>query len=153
MFSGTGWVLGHPRRAHPLTPAAVHSRGATALHNAARNGDRRFVRLLVDANAKVNAQDSIMCAVSARGESAVECTGPSPRRRRPCRNTPLHYAAARNGDRRIVRLLVDANAKVNAEGNYGCAVCACGESAVECAGRVPAAVGRAGTRRCTLPRP
>ncbi len=65
--------------------------------------------------------------------------------------TALHWAAS-NGNRRIVRSLVDADAGVNTQDPYGCAVCTCGESAIECAGRVPAAVGRAGTRRCTLPR-
>ena len=64
--------------------------------------------------------------------------------------TALHWAAM-DGNRRIVRSLVDADADVNAQAGGGCAVCACGES-VECAGRVPAAVGRAGARRCTLPR-
>jgi ankyrin repeat protein len=53
--------------------------------------------------------------------------------------TALH-SAANYGNRRIVRSLVDADADVNAKTRYGCAVCACGESAVECAGRVPAAV-------------
>ncbi len=66
-------------------------------------------------------------------------------------NTALHWAAF-NGNRRMIRSLVDADAAVNAQNRYGCAVCACGESADECAGRVPAAVGRAGSRRCTLPR-
>jgi hypothetical protein len=77
---------------------------------------------------------------------------PRSRRRLPCRYTPLHYAA-RYGNRRMIRLLVDANADVNAQYAFECAVCARGESAVECAGRVAAAVGRAGTRRFTLPRP
>jgi hypothetical protein len=69
-------------------------------------------------------------------------------------HTALHHAA-RRGNRRIVRSLVDADAVVNAQDDVygGCAVCACGASAVECAGRVPAAVGRAGPRRCTWPRP
>ncbi len=66
-------------------------------------------------------------------------------------NTALHYAA-RNGDRRIVRSLVDADADVNAQDRIGCAVCARGESTVECAAPRPAAVGRAGTCRCTWPR-
>ncbi len=66
-------------------------------------------------------------------------------------STALHYAAL-YGNRRIVRLLVDANADVNAQNDSGCAVSACGESADECAGRVLAAVGRAGGRRCTGPR-
>jgi hypothetical protein len=65
--------------------------------------------------------------------------------------TALHWAAL-FGNRRIVRLLVDADADVNAQDHIGCAVCACGESAIECAGRAPAAVGRAGPRRCTGPR-
>jgi hypothetical protein len=65
--------------------------------------------------------------------------------------TALHYAAD-YGNRRIVGLLVDANADLNAQASNGCAVCARGESAIECAGRVPAAVGRAGSRPCTRPR-
>ncbi len=64
--------------------------------------------------------------------------------------TALHWAAI-HGNRRIVRSLVGFNADVNARDDNGCAVSACGESA-ECAGRVAAAIGRAGTRRCTLPR-
>jgi hypothetical protein len=47
-------------------------------------------------------------------------------------STALHYAAL-YGNRRIVRSLVDANADVKARDREGCAVCACGESAVECA--------------------
>ncbi len=66
-------------------------------------------------------------------------------------NTALHWAAA-YGNRRMIRSLVDADADVNAQNDAGCAVCARGESAVECAGRVAAAVGRAGPRRCTVPR-
>ncbi len=65
--------------------------------------------------------------------------------------TALHWAAY-YGNRRIVRSLVDADADVNAQTVSGCAVCACGESADECAGRARAAVCRAGTRRCTRPR-
>jgi hypothetical protein len=72
--------------------------------------------------------------------SAVHSTG----------NTALHWAAY-HGNRRIVRLLVAFGAVVNAQNRFGCAVCACGESA-ECSGRVPAAVCRAGPRRCTGPR-
>ncbi len=65
--------------------------------------------------------------------------------------TLLHLAAA-YGNRRIVRLLVAYGADLNAEVDDGCAVSACGESA-ECGSRVPAALGRAGPRRCTMPRP
>ena len=68
-----------------------------------------------------------------------------------CGMTALHWAAIK-GNRRMIRSLVAANADVDAQNCWRCAVCARGESAVECAGRVPAAVGRAGTRRCTLPR-
>ncbi len=46
-------------------------------------------------------------------------------------NTALHYAAKYN-HRRIVRLLVGFHADVNAHNRYGCAVCACGESAGQC---------------------
>jgi hypothetical protein len=60
--------------------------------------------------------------------------------------------AAYHSNRRIVRALVASGADVNAQDRGGCAVCACGESA-ECGGRVAAAVCRAGTRRCTWPRP
>ncbi len=52
--------------------------------------------------------------------------------------TALHWAAY-YGNRRIVRSLVAFNADVNAQDRFGCAVCACGESADECAGRAPAA--------------
>ncbi len=51
-------------------------------------------------------------------------------------STALHWAAV-YGNRRIVRLLVASGADVNAQNDYGCAVCACGESTVF-AGRVPA---------------
>jgi ankyrin repeat protein len=75
----------------------VHSEyGYTALHWAAYYGNRRMIGSLVDADADVHAQTDYGCAVCACGESAVECAGPSRRRRRPCRYTPLHFAA-RNG--------------------------------------------------------
>ncbi len=103
--------------------------------------------------------------VDPRGEPAVLCfgyrlgTGVPPWGPPPHPGPAVHsdgktalHSAAMIGNRRIVRSLVDANAGVNAQNDYGCAVCACGESADECAGRVPAAVGRAGGRRCTLPR-
>jgi hypothetical protein len=96
VFSGTGSVLGYPRGAHPRIP------------------------------------------------------GPAVHRYNRC--TALHYAAD-CGNRRIVRLLAAFNADVNAQDFIGRAVSACGESAVECGGRVRAAVCRAGARRCTLPRP
>jgi hypothetical protein len=64
-------------------------------------------------------------------------------------NTALHYAAE-CGNRRIVRLLVASGADVNAQDDEWCAVSACGDRP-ECAGRVPAAVCRAGGRRCTVP--
>jgi hypothetical protein len=65
--------------------------------------------------------------------------------------TALHWAAL-YGNRRIVGTLVASGADVNALNRAGCAVSACGESAFECGGRVPAAVCRAGARRCTWPR-
>jgi hypothetical protein len=64
--------------------------------------------------------------------------------------TALHHAAM-FGNRRIVQLLIAFNADVNAQSHSGCAVSARGESG-KCGGRVPAAVCRAGPRRCTLPR-
>jgi ankyrin repeat protein len=46
--------------------------------------------------------------------------------------TALHHAAI-HGNRRMIRSLVDADADVNAQDRNGCAVCARGESADECA--------------------
>jgi ankyrin repeat protein len=43
----------------------VHSFGHTALHWAAKYGNRRIVRSLVGSGADVNAQDDYGCAVSA----------------------------------------------------------------------------------------
>ncbi len=65
-----------------------------------------MIRLLVDADADVNAQTCDGCAVCARGESAVECTAPSPRRRRPCRDTPLHFAAFNGHSSSVAELLL-----------------------------------------------
>ncbi len=59
----------------PHPGPAVHSGGMTALHWAAEYGNRRMIRSLVDADAAVNAQNYVGCAVCARGESAVECAG------------------------------------------------------------------------------
>ena len=89
---------------HPVP--AVHSDGMTALHWAAFRGNRRMIRLLVDANADVHAQNINGCAVCARGESAVECAAPSRRRRRPCRYTPLHYAALHGHANNVAELLL-----------------------------------------------
>ncbi len=97
LFFGYRLGTGVPPWGPPPHPGpAVHRYGNTALHWAAVYGNRRMIRSLVDAKAKVNAQDDYECAVCARGESADECAAPSRRRRRPCRWTPLH-SAARNG--------------------------------------------------------
>ncbi len=77
----------------------------TALHEAARNGNRRMIRLLVDADADVNAQNRFGCAVCARGESA-ECAGRVPAARRPCRDTPLHWAAINGHSSSVAELLL-----------------------------------------------
>ena len=77
----------------------------TALHMAALRGNRRIVRSLVASGAVVNAQTDWGCAVCACGESA-ECAGPSPRRRRPCRDTPLYYAADRGRSASVAELLL-----------------------------------------------
>ncbi len=90
----------------PHPGPAVHSIGRTALHWAAEYGNRRMIRSLVDADADVNAQDHIGCAVCACGESADECAAPSRRRRLPCRNTPLHYAAAKGHSSSVAELLL-----------------------------------------------
>ncbi len=91
----------------PHPGPAVHSLGWTALHWAAMIGNRRILRSLVDADADVNAQDDNRgCAVCARGESAGECAAPSPRRRRPCRWTPLHWAAYHGQSASVAELLL-----------------------------------------------
>ena len=90
----------------PHPGPAVHSDGNTALHSAAYYGNRRMIGLLVDADAKVNARNDIGCAVCARGESAVECTAPSRRRRLPCRHTPLHKAAFKGDSSSVAELLL-----------------------------------------------
>ena len=90
----------------PHPGPAVHSGGMTALHWAAMCGNRRIVRSLVDADADVHAQNCHGCAVCACGESAVECAAPSPRRRRPCRNTPLHAAAFKGHSACVAELLL-----------------------------------------------
>ncbi len=90
---------------HP-GPAVHRASGWTALHFAAANGNRRIIGLLVDANADVKAQTRSGCAVCACGESAVQCAAPSRRRRRPCRNTPLHVAAERGRSASVAELLL-----------------------------------------------
>ncbi len=106
MCSGTGWGTGVPPWGPPPhSGPAAHRFGNTALHYAASNGNRRIVRLLVDANADVNALTDGGCAVCARGESA-ECAGPSPRRRRTCRGTPLHFGASNCHSSSVAELLL-----------------------------------------------
>ena len=111
----------------PHAGPAVHRYGSTALHWAAIIGNRRMIRSLVDADAAVNAQDDYYgCAVCARGESAVECAAPSRRRRRPCRYTPLHYAAFKGDSSSVAELLLrgaDGAVQVNGifYGGYRCA--------------------------------
>ena len=106
--------MGSTRHAGP----AVHSGGRTALHYAADYGNRRMIRSLVDADADVHAQNDVGCAVCACGESAVECAAPSHRRRRPCRNTPLHHAA-RNGHSSSVAELLLRGADGAVQDNFG----------------------------------
>ncbi len=77
----------------------------TALHFAAIHGNRRIVGLLVASGAVMNARNNNGCAVSACGESA-ECRQPSPRRRLPCRATPLHYAAGEGHSASVAELLL-----------------------------------------------
>ncbi len=84
----------------------MHSGDWTALHWAAFNGNRRMIRLLVDADADLNGQNGSGCAVCARGESAVECAGRAPAARRPCRNTPLHLAAFNGHSSSVAELLL-----------------------------------------------
>ena len=76
LFSGTGWVWGIPVGPPPHPGTAVHSAGSTALHWAAFYGNRRIVRLLIDAKADVNARTRDGCAVSA--SASAECGGRVP---------------------------------------------------------------------------
>jgi hypothetical protein len=85
----------------PHLGPAVHSIGRTALHHAARRGNRRIVRSLVASGADVNSQNDFGCAVCACGESA-ECAG----RVAACRQTPLHSAAAYGHSNNIAELLL-----------------------------------------------
>ena len=89
----------------PHPGPAVHSNGRTALHWAAMYGNRRMIRSLVDADADRNAQNRIGCAVCACGESA-ECAGRVPAARRPCRHTPLHWAAGHGHSASVAELLL-----------------------------------------------
>jgi hypothetical protein len=106
LVSGTGWVLGSARGAHPLPGPAVHSDGNTALHWAAAHGNRPVVRLLIASNAAVGAQNIGGCAVRLRHRRVRR---PSPRRL-PCRWTPLHYAASNGETDAIAELLVSGAA-------------------------------------------
>jgi ankyrin repeat protein len=83
----------------------VHSDGCTALHVAAYYGNRRIVRSLVAFGADVNGQTDYGCAVSACCESAW-VRRPSSRRRRPCRQAPLHFAAAYGHSESVAELLL-----------------------------------------------
>jgi ankyrin repeat protein len=97
---------GTPVGPPPHPGPAVHSDGWTALHWAAAFGNRRIVRSLVDADADVHAQDCTGCAVCACGELAVECADRVPRRRLPCRWTPLHSAAYEGHSACVAELLL-----------------------------------------------
>jgi hypothetical protein len=77
-----------------------------------------MIRSLVDADADVNAQNRRGCAVCARGESADECAAPSRRRRRPCRETPLHWAAINGRSSSVAELLL-RGADGAVQNNYG----------------------------------
>ncbi len=81
--------LGYPEGPTLITHvSAVHSNGYTALHWAVYHGNRRVVRLLIDAKANVNAQDDDGCAFPFRRRrvgsrvpaacraGARRCTGP-----------------------------------------------------------------------------
>jgi ankyrin repeat protein len=107
LFFGYRLGTGVPPWGPPPHPGpALHSFGSTALHYAAKYGNRRIVRLLIGFNAAVNARNINGCAVCARGESAVECAAPSPRRRLLCRYTPLHWAAYNGHSASVAELLL-----------------------------------------------
>jgi ankyrin repeat protein len=103
----------------PNPGPAVHSGGMTALHWAALRGNRRMIRSLVDANADVHAQNRHRCAVCACGESAVECAGRVRRRRRPCRQTPLHKAAYEGDSSSVIAELLLRGADGAVQAIYG----------------------------------
>jgi hypothetical protein len=88
----------------PHLGPAVHSDGWTALHIAAAYGNRRIVGLLVESGADVNTQEFGGCAVSVAAIGGVR--RPSPRHRRPCRLTPLHFAASNGNSDAIAELLL-----------------------------------------------
>jgi hypothetical protein len=123
LFFGYRLGTGLPPWGPPPHPGpAVHSDGYTALHYAARNDNRRIVRLLVDADADVNARDRYGCAVCVCGESADECAGRVRAARRPCRATPLHKAARRGHSSCVAELLLrGADGAVRANDGYRCA--------------------------------
>ena len=68
--------------------------------------------------------------------TGVPPSGPPPAVHRDNGMTALHWAAE-FGNRRIVRSLAAFNADVNAQNHNGCAVCACGESAVSAPAESP----------------
>jgi ankyrin repeat protein len=82
----------------------VHSDGFTALHWAARFGNRRIVRLLIASDADVNAQSLGGCAVSASANRRSAAAESPPRL--PCRRTPLHCAVYNGASDAIAELLL-----------------------------------------------
>ncbi len=110
-----------------------------------RDARRRVVRVLSEYSLSLTVTQNEHL-VDPRGERAVLCFGcllgtgvppwgPSPHLGPAVHSdgwTALHWAAER-GNRRMIRSLVEANADVNAKNDFECAVCARGESAVECA--------------------
>ena len=103
LFSGPGWVLGYPGGPPPHPGPAVHSEyGSTALHWAAAYGSRRIVRLLIAANADMNAQNRLGCEGLSASASA---SGAAASNRLPCRSTPLHDAAYNGASDAIAELL------------------------------------------------
>ena len=104
----------------PHLGPAVHSDGWTALHIAAAYGNRRIVGLLVESGADVNTQEFGGCAVSVAAIGGVR--RPSPRHRRPCRLTPLHFAASNGNSDAIAELLLrGADGAVQDYYGYRCA--------------------------------
>jgi ankyrin repeat protein len=98
----------------PSPSAAVQRDGFTALHSAAKCGNRPIVRKLLDANADIDAQDDInRCAFSfgIGGLTAESC-------RLPCSQAPLHWAAF-HGDTGTIEELLMSGASVAIYNRFG----------------------------------
>jgi len=101
--------------------------GATALHNAALNGDVGTVKLLVNKKAKVNARahDRVTALHISAGKGDAEvvrlllANNANVNATLTSNGTTALHIAARNGDAEVVKILLDNNANVNAHSRNG----------------------------------